>query len=178
MKSMKFWIGLFFLSLMAFTFFTSCEDDDPEIDKDEIVATWNIKSFNTNNATLDISLNVLLAAQGIEVTDGTFTFENDGIAHISIPQSGKSSIEYSAAYEYTGSQLAFRFDEIIPIPFNTDVIKLTASEFAMQITVPPAALNLLIELVELENPELGPTLKALLEPNMEKGLLVTIQLRK
>jgi len=179
MKLVKWMTGFMFLSLTVFTGLTSCsDDDDPKSDKEEITGQWNIDGFSTDNQTLNVSLGLILTVQGIQITDGTITFGEDGVAHLSIPYKGNDPIEYSPVYEYIDSQLAFRFDEILPVPFNCDVTKLTNNQMNIEAFLSPTIMTLLVEALKVAEPEIAGTVETLLGSSMTSGLTITIQLGK
>lgn len=177
-KKMYSW-GMLFLSLMLLVVLPACsDDDDDEQQQTQLVGKWKLAEFTTDNQNLNATIPLLLAQQGIELSQATFTFGTDEVLQIDIPRSEGEAIQVHAAYAYKNNQLALRFDDL-PIPFNAfNVNNLTDSQMTLQNKFSALILKAAIKLLETTNPEVVSIVEALLGDSLTNGLDVTIRLTK
>ncbi|MDH6534015.1 hypothetical protein D0T51_03285 [Parabacteroides sp. 52] len=176
----KIFLAFFLLTLVILP---ACSDDDDSGNMDgNIVGKWTIHKvtdISTDNTVLNLTLPVVFSQQGIEITSSTYTFDADNMAHFYIPIKDKSPVQYAPAYAYENNQLAFRFDEILPIPFNAfDVLTLSDKRLELRATISAESLKILLELIKLEDPTIGATVESLLADSLKKGLTITLNLSR
>lgn len=175
-KFKKSWFLLVSFMLCIFLFSACDEDNNKEEEQDEIYGEWHFSSVKTDNQALNGALDLLIIQQGIDIKASFVTFGTDGNAVINI-SSTQSPIREVLEYAYKDKQLAFLFGDLVPLnAFN--VSTLTNSRLTLENTFSPEVLKLIIQLVKVENQEIGVILESVLASSMTNGLSITIQLTK
>lgn len=178
MKMKHLLAGIFLIPLFIFIL-SACDDDEKEENSRQIIGEWKVSNLSTDNNALNTALPLLLLSEGIDIAQSGILFSEDGIATITLFRQGKEPIILHPLYAYENDQLAFRFDEILPIPFNAfDVKTLTQESLTLESVVSPEILNLLLTLLKNESAEIGAMLEQLLGASLTEGLVITLQMQR
>lgn len=152
--------------------FSACDDDKPE---NRLAGTWTMAAISTDNQTLNTLLTQLLPQVQLPLNAITLEFGNEKNLTISYPTSeGIRSIP--AAYAYDDKQLALRFDQLLPIPFNAFGIgELTEKKLVLTQTLPKNLVETVLQLISKELPDYTPYFQAVLAELKEKGLKIDLE---
>jgi len=158
----------------------SCDDEEKKIDYDTLlVGKWSVAGLSTDNEQLNGILPLVLAQQGVDLNNTSLSFDSQGNSIIYIALEGKDPIQLEAVYAYLNEQIAFRFDEILPIPLNVfDVSSLTKEDMKLIASFSPEELAIILELVKTENAEIGQLLETLLSTSLTEGLKITLDMKR
>lgn len=152
--------------------FSACDDDKPE---NRLAGTWVMAGISTDNQTLNNLLTQLLPEIQLSLNAITLKFGNEKNLTISYPTTdGIRSIP--AAYAYDDKQLALRFDQVLPVPFNAFGIgELTDSKLVLTQTLPKSLVETVLQLIAKELPDYAPYIQAILAEVKEEGLKVDLE---
>lgn len=175
MKKNIHYVWLLLASLLLMASFSSCDDDKTE---NKLAGTWVVNSLATNNQTLNALLGQLLPQYPVPLNSFSLTFGEANSLTISYPtEEGLQSIP--AAYAYDDNELALRFDQVVPIPFNAcNIAELTDSKLVLTKTVPKNWVEMLVQLLAKELPDYDAYLQAILAEVKDDGLKIDVELIK
>lgn len=160
--------------------FISCDDDDDKINYNtDLVGIWNNPDLSMDNQALSGAVSYLITTQVVKINEAEISFDDQGNFGFSMPDNDGTPIQLSAKYAYLNDEVALRFDQVIPIPFNAfKVTTLTNTNVTFVTTLSPLVLTGILELVKREDAEIGTLIEGLLNASMENGLTITIQLQR
>lgn len=180
MKYGKKYPILLLIACLLVGFLMACNEEEKiETTHPDLTGRWELSAIVTDNEQLNTALKLLFFTQGIDPGRITICFDADGKAEIDAPIPVEKPLSLRAVYAYVDRQLAFRFDDILPIPFNAfEVSSLTATELNMRRHLSPEVLLLLIKLIEGNNPSLASMLQTLLASSFETGLQLELRMKR
>lgn len=144
----------------------SCKDDSKPANN--LAGTWAIEALSTDNQALNQLLGTLLPS--LPLNQLRLNFGEDRTLLVSYPTpEGEKSIK--AAYAYDDTELALRFDDILPIPFNAfGIAELTDTRLVLTRTVSKSIAETIGKLVVGQFPQYAPYITAILAQIDENGL--------
>jgi len=180
MKSKLNYVLIYVLSIIVSLNFVSCsDDDDTKVDYDTlIVGKWSVEGVSTDNKLLNETLPLMLA-QLVDLENTSISFDSQGNSNIYISLVGKDAIQLKGVYAYLDGQVAFRFDDILPIPLNLfDVSSLTEKDMRLIASFSPEELAIILALVKAEDAEMAKLLETLLSTSLTDGLKITLDMKR
>ncbi|MCC8171355.1 MAG: hypothetical protein LIP00_06130 [Parabacteroides sp.] len=150
----------------------SCKDDSKPVNK--LAGTWTIESISTDNQALNQLLGTLLPS--LPLNQLRLNFGEDQNLLISYPTpEGEKSIK--AAYAYDDTELALRFDDILPIPFNAfGIAELTDTRLVLTRPLSRSIAETIGKLVADRFPPYAPYVTAILAQIDEDGFNLELTL--
>lgn len=148
----------------------SCKDDSKPVNK--LAGTWTVESLSTDNQALNQLLGNLLPS--LPLNQLRLNFGEDQNLLITYPTlEGEKSIK--AAYAYDDTELALRFDDILPIPFNAfGIAELTGTRLVLTRPVSKSIAQTIGKLAIDRFPSYAPYITAVLAQIDEAGLTLEL----
>lgn len=144
----------------------SCKDDSKPANK--LAGTWTVEGLSTDNQPLNQLLGNLLPSLPLNQLRLNFGEDRNLLITYPTPE-GEKSIR--AAYAYDDTELALRFDDILPIPFNAfGIAELTDTRLVLTRAVPKNIAETIGKLAADRLPQYAPYITAVLAQIDENGL--------
>lgn len=156
------------ITLLCVGLFSACNDNSTPTN--QLAGSWSLQAIATNNTLLNQLLETLLPSIPLPLNSIVLNFGEDKNLIISYPTAeGEKTLQ--AAYAYNDTELALRFDGILPIPFNAfGIQELTDSKLILTQTLSKKEVETLIQLIIKQNPPYETVLTAIATQIEENGL--------
>ncbi|WP_080903854.1 hypothetical protein [Parabacteroides sp. Marseille-P3160] len=178
MKKIKYLLSALAAILCSAILLASCEDEKESSKNDEILGSWKVSAFMTDNDNLNGLLPVILSQAGVNLPGTIIQFNPEFKAKVSVP-TAEGALEKETRYNFNGEQLAFTIEEIGGLPVNAfDVPSYSSQEMTLVRNISSLEIKAMLELLKAKNELLATTLKTLLGESLEKGLKITITIVK